>query len=140
VSYLGVPVSLLDRKRYEEIEFYDLCQLVVVQTEEAMQLTRIMKKELAQLDVVRDQLDMMDEFNRFQMKIAYLEFHYVMTLRWLQLARWHDIDMICVRFYGSQTKAIIHNRLVHFMNIEAELRNKASRAGISVDDLRAKYL
>ena len=139
MSYLGVPVNLLDRKQCDEIDFYDLCQLVVVQSEEAMQLTKIINKELAQLDADRDQLDMEDDFNRFQMRIAYLQFQYVMSLRWLQLARWHDADMTCVRFYGSQTKASIHDRLVRFMNIEAGLRKKADHAGIPVDALRAQY-
>lgn len=126
--------------RYSEIEFYDLCQLVIMQSEEAMILTNILDDELMQLKANSDQLDLNDEFHHFQVKTAYLEFYYAMALRWLQLARRQEAEMTCERFYGSQTKAVVHSRLVHFTSIEVSLRNRAYHAGISVDAMRARYL
>lgn len=139
MTYLGVAVNLQDKDNYSEIEFYDLCQLLVIHTEEAKQLAVMLTKQLEQLQLEWAELDMSDEFKRFQVYIASLEFEYTIALRWLQLARWHQGDLHRYGFYYGQTRITINDRVVTYSNKASEIRHKARRAGISVNYLQSLY-
>lgn len=139
MAYLGVAVSQLDRGAYSEIEFYDLCQMSVIHAEEAKQLMVMINEELARLDANRAMLDMTDLYTRFQVETAYLEFKYVVALRLLQLAKWHQGDFYKSGFNCGQTRIAINDRVVRLTNDAIELYNQARRAGISVDYFRSMY-
>lgn len=140
MAELGISVSLYDFVHYSGSDLDDLCRLVTTQNEHAQQLEILIREELDRLEMSTLSLDWNNISVRAQIKMKYLEFYYVMSLRWLQMARWHDHELDDVRFYGSQTKIRVHNRLVNFMNRETELRNKAYHAGIPVEALRARYI
>jgi len=140
VTELGISVSLYDFVHYSGSDLDDLCRLVADQNEYAQKLETLIREELDQLEMSTLPLDWNNVSVRTQIKMKYLEFYYVMSLRWLQMARWHEHELDDVRFYGSQTRIRAHNRLVNIMNREAELRNKAHHAGIPVETLRAQYI
>jgi hypothetical protein len=139
VAYLGVAVSLQDRNYYSEIEFYDLCQLLVIHTEEAKRLAIMLSEELEALQSDWAEMDISDEFTRFQIHIASLEFEYIIALRWLQLARWHQGDFYRYGFYCGQTRINVNDRVVSIANRAAGIRDKARRAGVSVNYLQTLY-
>jgi hypothetical protein len=139
MAYLGVSVSLLDRAVYSEFKFYDLCQMSVIHSEEAKQLTVMVRDELHQLDQNRAKLDLSDPFTRFQIDTAYVEFEYVTALRLLQLARWHQGDFHASGFHCGQTRITMNDRVVRLTNVVIELQNKARRVGISVEFFRSTY-
>lgn len=135
-----IYVGLYDFVNYSGSDLEDLCRLISVQNEHAKELESTIHEELDKLEMSTLHLDWNNNQVRAQIKQKYLEFYYEMSLKWLQLARWHEFELNDVRFYGSQTRTRVHDRLVHFMNREAELRNRAYHAGISVDTLRAQYI
>ena len=140
MSYLGVPVGPQDINRYSGIEFYDLCQLVVVQSEEIAALIDEIECEQQQLKIQNSQLDPNDPFDRFQIDIAIAEHQYVRALRFLRLARKHEFEMQSIRFYKSQTKVLVRRRVIYYLNHEADMRCRAKRAGIVVERLRRQHL
>jgi hypothetical protein len=139
VTYLGVAVNLQDRNYYSEIEFYDLCQLLVIHTEEAKRLAIMLNEELEALQSDWAELDVSDEFTRFQVHIASLEFEYTIALRWLQLARWHQADFYRYGFYCGQTRITVNDRVVAYSNKASDIRDRARRAGVSVHYLQSLY-
>jgi hypothetical protein len=139
VSYLGVPVSALDIDRYDEIEFYDLCQLAIIQAEDRERLEDEIDKEWQQLRLKNRSLNYDDEFDRFLIDTATLELRYVTALRRLELARRQNADMIPIRLFASQTKICALDRLVHCLSTEADLRNTAYHGGVSIKALRMQY-
>jgi hypothetical protein len=140
VSYLGVPVGPQDIDRYSGIEFYDLCQLVVMQSEEIASLIDEIDREQQELKAQNGQLDPDDPFDRFQIDTAIAEHQYVRALRFLRLARKHESEMQSIRFYKTQTKVLVRRRVVYYLNQEADMRCRAKRAGIVVEKLRRQYL
>ena len=140
MSYLGVPVGPQDINRYNEIEFYDLCQLVVIQSEEIADLIDEIECEQQQLKIQNSQLDPNDPFDRFQIDTAIAEHQYVRALRFLRLARKHESEMQPIRFYKSETKVYVQRRVIYYLNQEADMQCRAKRAGIVVERLRRQYL
>jgi hypothetical protein len=111
-----------------------------MQTEQARALQEQLDYELYQLEMSTLELDYGSSLVQARLKKAYTGFYYVMSLRWLQLARWHEFEFDDIRFYRSQTKVAVHNRVVHCTSQEAEWRDRAHRVGIAVERLRAEHL
>lgn len=140
MSELGAGVRLYDIVNYRGADLDDLCRLVAMQTEQAQELQETLSQELDQLEMSTLHIDLNNGHVRSRLRRSYIEFRYVMALRWLQLARWHEFELDDMRFYGSQAKILVHNRLVYCMSEEAEWRNRACHAGIPVETLRAQYI